>query len=364
KMSSLWMVLAALRWPFVATVAIMGINYNMTAISPIEDPERVLSAVIANVIPTGLKGVIVAVLLGSAMGSYNAVTNGAAAYYVQDIFRPFIKPTANQRELVFQGRLASVVIVLLGAMFARISQYGSVTELWGWVNMSLGAGVLAPLLVRWVWWRLNGYGFCAGIAGGTLAAIIQGIWFPLMSEWCMFLVVTLVSCIAMFIVTPLTKQTDTFVLVEFFQKCQPWGLWSFVYPLVGKELEHHTQSEMKRDLVSGNFAWIGQIAFYLGILTLAIPGESWYDVYLSFSVATVCAAGLLIVWYRHLQDKDGKDRAREEERDMERQLGVSPRGSLKRLDGDGAGEGESDSEGQGQGERASLLGAETRSSLY
>ena len=33
-----------------------------------------------------------------------------------------------------------------------------INEMWAWITMGIGAGMLIPQVIRWYWWRFNGYG--------------------------------------------------------------------------------------------------------------------------------------------------------------------------------------------------------------
>ena len=39
--------------------------------------------------------------------------------------------------------------------------------------MALTAGMIIPNVLRWYWWRLNGWGYAAGIAGGMALSIFS-----------------------------------------------------------------------------------------------------------------------------------------------------------------------------------------------
>ncbi len=105
------------------------------------------------------------------MFTFDSTVNSGAAYWVNDIYRPYINHGASVKTLMWHSRLSSVVLVAIGVVLALAVR--DVNDIRGWIAGSLGAGLLVPTLVRWYWWRMNGWSFSAGIAVGMMAAIAQ-----------------------------------------------------------------------------------------------------------------------------------------------------------------------------------------------
>ncbi|MGB6647305.1 MAG: sodium:solute symporter, partial [Bacteroidota bacterium] len=130
KLSLLWIGLLSFRWPFIASIAILGIMFANTHQVAL-DPERVLPTVIAYYFPAGIKGLLVAGLLAAGMSTFDSVVNGATAYWVRDIYQRFMNPEATQRVLVRMSRLASTAIVIIGVLFSYTIT--NINEVWGWL---------------------------------------------------------------------------------------------------------------------------------------------------------------------------------------------------------------------------------------
>ena len=90
-----------------------------------------------------------------------AVINAGAAYWVKDIYQTFISPEASSKKLIWHSRAATVGIVVLGLAFSLDSV--NINDIWGWITMAFGTGLFVPLLLRWYWWRYNGYGFATAV---------------------------------------------------------------------------------------------------------------------------------------------------------------------------------------------------------
>lgn len=69
----------------------------------------------SSIIPTGIKGLIVAGLLSAIMSSLSGVFNTISTLFVNDFYLPRHKQ-ANERKLVLVGRLAAIVVVILAIL--------------------------------------------------------------------------------------------------------------------------------------------------------------------------------------------------------------------------------------------------------
>lgn len=63
-------------------------------------------------LPPGALGIMVAAMLAAFMSTMDTHMNWAASYLVNDFYRPFIKPNADERHYVLVGRIATMVIWL------------------------------------------------------------------------------------------------------------------------------------------------------------------------------------------------------------------------------------------------------------
>jgi len=195
-LSLFWTCLLAFRWPLIASFAMLGIYHGIETGTVIADPELVLPTVIKNYIPVGVKGFLIAGLMAAAMSTFDSTVNAGAAYWVKDLYQTYLRPNASEKDLVLQSRLASLVIVLLALLFSLT--ISNINEIWGWITMGIGAGMFIPQVIRWYWWRFNGYGFAIGTAVGMIAAVLTKAFGGPIAEYNSFLIASgssLVGCI-------------------------------------------------------------------------------------------------------------------------------------------------------------------------
>jgi len=291
-LSLFWTFLLSFRWPFIGAMAVWGVSMA----TKITDPEMVLPAVVST-LPLGIKGFLIAGLMAAAMSTFDSTVNAGAAYWVKDIYLERINPKANQKQQMRQSYLASILIVVVGLAMMLVIK--NINEIWGWITMSIGAGMIIPQLIRWYWWRLNGYGYAIGMATGTVAAIVWKILAPEGTpEYLSFMFSAGMALAGTIIGTLLTEPTDEKVLLNFYRKTRPFGFWSKIRAKFSGEFISKINSENKRDIFSIFFAVPWQCSLFLMWLMLAMKRFDNFVVLLIITV--VLSVILYFSWFRHL----------------------------------------------------------------
>ncbi len=68
--------------------------------------------------PVGLRGFVVAALLGAVISSLAAMLNAASTIFTMDLFRQYVAPKASQETLVWVGRACVPVCAVIGCLIA------------------------------------------------------------------------------------------------------------------------------------------------------------------------------------------------------------------------------------------------------
>ncbi len=302
-LSLFWTFLLSFRWPFIAAIAMLGIAFGTQQGMPIEDPEKVLPVVINQLVPIGIKGLLIAGLMAAAMSTFDSTVNAGAAYWVKDIYQAYLNPQADEKKLLWHSRVASIIIVLLGLGFTVFIK--NINEIWGWITSSLGAGLIIPTFARWYWWRMNGYGYSAGILVGMAAAVIQKIMLPHIPEYYSFTIASVSSLVGMVVVTYMTQPTDKNILFEFYRKTRPFGLWKPVREGIPGQIMEKINAENRRDILSTFFAVPWQIVLFL--TGMAFLMRNWVQFGWLVVILAALSAGLYFNWYRYLSDEVDAD---------------------------------------------------------
>ncbi len=295
-LSLFWTFLLSFRWPFIAAIALMGIGYGAQNVI-ISDPEKVLPFVINEMVPIGVKGFLVAGLMAAAMSTFDSTVNAGAAYWVRDIYQAYINPKASEKTLMSHSRWASVIIVIIGLVFSLFVK--NINEIWGWITMSIGAGMIVPMLVRWYWWRFNGYGFAWGIASGMITAILQRIFMPEIPEYWSFTLASGVSLIGLIAGTLLTPPSSDEVLANFYKTTRPFGFWGPVRARISSTELEAIHTENRRDISAIFFAVPWQVILFMGWMMFIF--RSWTQFGVLMIMLVILSVILYYKWFRHLE---------------------------------------------------------------
>jgi SSS family solute:Na+ symporter len=135
------------------------------------DFEQILPVVIQSaIIPVGLTGLLLAGLLAAFMSTFAATVNAGPAYIVNDIYKRFINPAASNKVQVQMSYVTTVLVVAVGIVFGFLTE--TITEVTLWIVGGLYGGYVAANVLKWHWWRFNGFGFFWGMIIGTLGALV------------------------------------------------------------------------------------------------------------------------------------------------------------------------------------------------
>ncbi len=227
-------VLQPIRYLMIAGFAILAIAHfdslGLTGADP-GDYDRLLPAAMYRFAPPGILGLIVAGLLAAFVSTFAATLNAAPAYLVNDVYRRHINPQASRRRLIGLSYAVSAAVVAISALIGL--SVPSINRLLVWIVAGLWGGYTAANVLKWYWWRFNGYGFFYGMLVGMLGALalppVLGPLFPQVSPDAIplygFPLLLLLSLIACFAATLLTAPEDPQLLKAFYRTVRPWGFW-------------------------------------------------------------------------------------------------------------------------------------------
>jgi Na+/proline symporter len=227
-------VLMPVRYLMIAGFAVLALAYfddlRIETAAGI-DFERILPAAILEFCPPGLLGLIVAGLLGAFMSTFAGTLNAAPAYLVNDVYRRHINPNASRATLIYGSYVVSIVAVAASTIVGLYIP--SINSALQWIVSALWGGYTAANVLKWYWWRLNGFGFFAGMVAGMVGALtlssVIGPRFPNVPPDILplysFPVLLLLSTAACVVVTLLTRPDDMEVLAKFYRTVRPWGFW-------------------------------------------------------------------------------------------------------------------------------------------
>ena len=312
KMSGLTpLVLYIPRYIMVAGFAVLALVYlntEMAAAGGKMDFETVLPMAITKFIPVGFQGLILAGLLAAFMGTFAAFINSAPAYLINDIYKKYVNPNADNKKLIRYSYISSITLVLIGLGFGFNA--GSINKSTLWITSALYGGYAASNVLKWIWWRFNSYGYFWGMLGGLVASTIVPpivkIWYPNVVDIYIFPIILVISFIASFAGTLLTKPENTEVLKKFYKQTRPWGFWGPIHKLVVQDDPSFVGNK--------NFWWdafnvLVGIAWQMSMVVLPmylLIGKK-DGLIISFVVFIATSIILKLTWYNRLKYVDAED---------------------------------------------------------
>ncbi|MDA8787559.1 sodium/sugar symporter [Schleiferiaceae bacterium] len=125
-------------------------------------------------LPTGLKGLAFAALTAAIVSSLASMLNSTATIFTMDIYKPYIKPDANDRQTVSMGRISAVVALIIASIMAPL--LGGIDQAFQFIQEYTGVvspGILAVFVLGLFWKKTTNK---AAITG-ALASIPIAMYF-------------------------------------------------------------------------------------------------------------------------------------------------------------------------------------------
>ena len=136
-----------------------------------ENPERVFIALAQLLFNPWIAGVLLSAILAAIMSTLSCQLLVCASALTEDFYRGFLRPQAQQRELVWFGRAMVLAVALLAIAIARDPDsrvLGLVSYAWAGFGAAFGPVVLISLF----WRRMTRNGALAGMVAGALTVIL------------------------------------------------------------------------------------------------------------------------------------------------------------------------------------------------
>jgi SSS family solute:Na+ symporter len=297
KAGALWSFFLLSRWAMCMGIVVLGLTM-LKPVFTVENAEGVLPKVLHTIhLPIGLRGVILAGFFAAFMSTFDSTVNVSASYVVEDFYKRFVRPSAGRRELIYAGYIASVLVVVIG-MAIGLGQK-TIAGIWRWIMMAYGAVALIPNVLRWYWWRFNGWGYTAGTIGGIVVLFILTFCFPHWRETITFPVIASASLICSLLGTFLTRPTNRSVLEQFYKEVQPGGVWRRVARSVAQGSPGFKKDcSFGVELLNTLLGIIVITCLYMASVTVILHNFSMVLALLGVSAVAGCI--LYCTWYKKL----------------------------------------------------------------
>ena len=216
-LATLWFTVAhyCLRpWPWVLVALAALVLYPDLA-----DREAGYVLVLRDHLPAGWRGLLVGAFFAAYMSTVSTQLNWGTSYLVNDVYKRFVRPDADDTHLVRVARLTTIGVMLLSGLVTFWLE--SVRQAWEFVLES-GAGIGLVLILRWYWWRVTAVSelvaMAAAAAGFVFVRFFTTVPFP---DSLLYLVPWTTAC---WIVATLATPAEPMAhLIRFYRRTRPAG---------------------------------------------------------------------------------------------------------------------------------------------
>lgn len=225
-LATLWFNIAhyAIRpWPWILTGLAVVVLYPA-----MNDPAAAYLHAVVDLLPTGLKGLLVAAFAAAYMSTIATQLNWGASYLINDIYLRYLRPDAPERRVVWLSRAATAFMFICSAGVTYwLYRAGSIEGAWR-IIIALGAGTGLVMILRWYWWRISAWSEISAMTAALLAFTalsVSGVFSPTdpVEGTYLMLVTTVITTVVWLTVTYFTPATPDDKLEAFYRRVRPGG---------------------------------------------------------------------------------------------------------------------------------------------
>ena len=142
----------------------------------LEDPDRAVPRLVADLLPPGLMGLVFAAFFAALMSSVDSYLNSSTTIIISDGYRPiktWLSGAApSDRQCLVLGRVLTVVLIVAGGLIApAINQFETIYSAMQTMFSLFQGPTLALLLLGVFWKRTNSVGAIVGLVTGVLLSM-------------------------------------------------------------------------------------------------------------------------------------------------------------------------------------------------
>jgi len=195
------------------------------------DREMAYPVAAAVLLKPGLLGILIASLLAAFMSTVDTHLNWGVSYVAHDLWPRLVRPGASAREEVLVGRVFTLLFAVAAILVA--TRIDSVEKAWKFVA-ALGSGMGLPVLLRWLWWRVNAPAEMAGAVGSLVVASLAAIFAP-EAQWEYVLGASVTAgVVGSLLAIVAFGPSDMETLKGFYRRVRPPGAWGPVRAALGE----------------------------------------------------------------------------------------------------------------------------------
>ncbi|HVT29634.1 MAG TPA: sodium:solute symporter family protein [Lacipirellulaceae bacterium] len=302
------------RYMMIAGISVLALAFWMPELRAMDKPdfERLLPMVLTRDVPQGVVGLLLAGLLAAFMSNFAATINAAPAYIVNDIYKRFINANTSPKAEVAMSRAASLAVLIVGIVFGLLTR--NIIEVMMWIVAALYGGYVVANVLKWYWWRFNGYGYFWGMVAGILGAMLVPELMPFVAprvfspqlaavvesnQLYTIPVLVILSLGGCLLGTYLSDPEDAAILKNFYKTTRPWGFWGPIRDLVvAEDPSFQPNRNAARDCTNVAVGIVWQLC--LTSLPIFLVLRSWNQVVVVSLLLILTSIFIKLNWYDKL----------------------------------------------------------------
>ena len=153
------------------------------------NPQGAFPVLVSNLLPVGLRGLVLAGMLSALMSALASLFNSTATLFTVDFYKR-LRPQSSERHLVLVGRLATAVVILLGMAWIPFLQDLGKGQLYTYLQLvqsllapSIAAVFMLGIFSRGVTPHSGLIGIVTGFVVGMLRLVLQAMHEMYHIEW-------------------------------------------------------------------------------------------------------------------------------------------------------------------------------------
>ncbi|KAL6041091.1 hypothetical protein STEG23_008931, partial [Scotinomys teguina] len=223
---------------------------------------------VLELMPNGLRGLMLSVMLASLMSSLTSIFNSASTLFTMDLYTK-IRKKASERELLIVGRLFSIVLIVISILWVPViqaSQNGQLFHYMASFSSYIGPPIGALLMLAISCKRVNEQGAFWGLMVGLVVGLIRmiaefayGTGTCLAPSNCPTIIcgvhymyfAIIVFFVTILIILGISFLTKPIPDVHLYRLC--WSLWNNTEERIDLDAEAESQEEVSSALEEGNY---------------------------------------------------------------------------------------------------------------
>jgi len=185
------------------TAAIAGVQEAFLKADGTINYDKAYPWLISVLIPTGLKGLVLAALVAAIVSSLASMLNSTSTIFTMDIYKPYLNKNASEKVVVRVGRITAGVALVIAGFTAPL--LGNIPQMFQYIQEYTGVvspGVLAVFLMGLFWKKTTNKAAIIGVISSIPVALllkIPALELPFMDQmlYTLFITVVIIAGVSM-----------------------------------------------------------------------------------------------------------------------------------------------------------------------